>query len=59
MCIRDSHSADTGISYGFGVLNDAQAALFLVSLRTHTKKVRLDPKLWLGILSEYSSVLLV
>lgn len=29
--------ADTGISYGFGMLNDAQAALTLVSLRTHTK----------------------
>lgn len=31
---------------GFGMLNDAQAVLALVCLRTQTKiKVRLDPKL--------------
>lgn len=53
------YPADTDISCGFALLNDVQAALILVSLRTLTKKVRLDRRLWLGILSEYISVSLV
>lgn len=40
--------AGTGISYGFGVLNDAQAALTLVSLRTHTRKGHTRPKIMAG-----------
>lgn len=41
------------------MLNDAQAALTLLTLRTLTKKVQLDQRLWIGILPEYISVSLV